>query len=721
MKTIVLSLFFIISTLPLSLWAEEGSINVGQDGKSWVVKSRSSTYKVAVMEDNTVAMCYFGNNSYDDELITSAQGNEVTVRGGFTLQTPMVEVIFSDGVRDIELIYDRYEIIDLDGYPTLAIYQKDRYYPLSVVSYIKVIGDYDMMEKWVEVTNNSTSQGDDILIENLQSATFFLEKNQYELHHLSGEWTAEYKPYKTLLTQGVKTIQNKGFYSFGSSSFVIRPYGEQSDTEGEAWYGSLYYSGNWRVDFEKFASGSVQVTGGINFWDENYLLRPSKSFTSPKMLIGYTKEGSDGVATNLSSFTRDKLLNPSNREKVRPVLYNSWYATAFDVNEQQQLALAQRAKSLGVEVFVIDDGWFKGRVNDNAGLGDWTPDRIKFPNGLESMISKVNELGLDFGLWIEPEMVNPNSDLYREHPDWAIHYPNRTRELRRNQMVLNLAREDVYQYLYNSMSTLLRENNIKYIKWDMNRPLSNVGYLDAPEGESRSLRILYVENLYRLYKTLRAEFPDVWFECCAGGGGRVDLAMLSLADFTWASDNTDPVDRIFIQHSYLSSFPAMSMISWVTHEDHHHQNHSLEFKFDVAMAGVLGVGYDITQWSDEQMDIARAKIAEYKRYRPIVHHGDHYRLVSPYQENRSAVQYIDKESGESVIFLYNLAEYPVNSVKETLNSPKIKLRGLDVDAKYRFEGDDIAYSGRMLMDIGYDFGLRGAYKSGIYRVVKVAE
>jgi alpha-galactosidase len=342
--------------------------------------------------------------------------------------------------------------------------------------------------------------------------------------------------------------------------------------------------------------------------------------------------------------------------KVRPVIYNSWYATTFNVNEKDQMALATIAKSLGVETFVIDDGWFKGRVNDKGGLGDWTVDLHKFPNGLNPMIKKINGMGLDFGLWVELEMVNPNSDLYRSHPDWVLNFPNRTRHESRNQLILNLAREDVYNYLHTSLFDLLKQHNIKYLKWDMNRALSEPGWPSAPTEMQREVRIRYVQNLYRLMDEIRKQFPDVWLENCSSGGGRVDLGMLSRTDVAWASDNTDPIDRLFIQYSYLGFFPANTMISWTTYEDAHDQQPSLAYKFDVAMSGVLGVGYDIIKWTNEEKALATEKIAKYKQIRPLIHNGILHRLISPYEHNRCALQFVSKDRKEAVLCLYNLNE-----------------------------------------------------------------
>lgn len=693
------------------------TIQVGANNQSWVLQTKSAVYHLAVGRNGLVEMYYFGGDGYQPELSHQALGPEVTVRGGFSEKTPMLEAVFDDHVRSLELQFIRAEQRDIEGYPSLIVYQKDKYYPLSVIEYIRVLPEYDLLEKWIEIENIGKKKS--LLIENAQSGTFFISRGNYELTHLSGAWGSEFLPNKTLLTQGVKTLQVKDFRSFGSSFFTLNEAGCGSETQGRYWYGSLQYSGNWRVDFEKYASGEVQVTSGVNYWDQSVTLKAGQSMVTPKFVIGYTEGGMESVSLNLASYTRDQIIHPNYRKMVRPVLYNSWYATTFDVNEQHQLELAKIAKEIGVEVFVIDDGWFKGRVSDKAGLGDWTVDKKKFPNGLKSLLDKVNAMGLEFGIWIEPEMVNPNSDLYRSHPDWVLHYPNRTLHEGRNQLVLNLAREDVYQYLYKSFSALLRENNIRYIKWDMNRPLADPGFPACEVEDQRAVRIKYVDNLYRLLTALRTEFPDVWFENCASGGGRIDLGIMQLTDCNWVSDNTDPIDRTLIQYSYLNAFPANTMISWVTQEDWHRQHPSLEFKFDVAMSGVLGIGYDITKWNDEEKELARKKIAQFKSIRETVHRGNLYRLVSPFETNRSVLQYVNESGSESVVFVYNLAEYLENAVSKTAASPIVRLRGLQETAKYRVEGSETVYTGKMLMNVGVDFSLRGAYKSRIIRLIRV--
>ena len=713
----------LITTLPLV--AQNKAIVVGDDGKSWDIITHSSGYHIEVSSNNEVqAICYGnqlnlekpGRNLVAETRQLNRSGRtlvaEIPVRGGYLTAMPVLEAVFPDGVRDIELEYKSSEITTVEGYPALKIIQRDKYYPLEVISWIRVLPEYDMIEKWIEVAN--TGKKGSIKIENLLSGSVSLPKNAYELTHYSGIWGYEFVQQITKLTQGTKTLQVRDFKSYGSSSFMVRPEGEYDKYTGKVWFGSLSYSGNWRIDFDKSFAGNVQITGGMNFWDQEVNLKPGQKTITPRMLFGYTENGAEGVTMSLVSYAREKLLPASHRDKLRPVLYNSWYATTFDVNEEQQLALAKVAKGLGVEMFVIDDGWFKGRVDDKAGLGDWTADKNKFPNGLKPMIDKINAMGLDFGIWIEPEMVNPNSDLYRAHPDWVFHFPNRQRHERRNQLILNLAREDVYQYLYKCFNDLLKENNIKFIKWDMNKMMTDPGWMSAPSDEQRAVRIKYVENLYRLVETLRKEFPDVWFENCSSGGGRVDLAMMSRFDFNWVSDNTDPVDRIFMHDSYLTLFPANTMISWLTEGSWHQQDLPLEYKFDVSMAGVLGVGYDITKWDDHQKKIATEKIAQYKSIRETVQKGNVYRIVSPYEGNRSILQYTDKNQKKAVVFVYQMAEYPNHTIDETQRTPLVKLRGLLSEAQYRIEGFSDTFSGKYLMDVGIEFPLKGAYKSKIY-------
>ena len=677
--------------------------------RDWALETETMTYRLGIRGERLNSF-YYGPRIEVDES-ESAYWNEypeVPVRGVGAWNNPVVEAVFNDNVRDLDLKYSS-SILQKEGnYDVLRIELKDAYYPLSVWACYRVLPEYNLIEKWVEVRN--TGKRGDILIENLQSGSLWLPASWYELTHLAGYMGNEFHPQTTLITQGVNTIQSRDFKSFCSSYFAIRPKGERDEFYGDVWFGQLLYSGAWKVDFERLSDGALQIVGGIRFWDSWLNLEPGESFVTPKLCFGYTQNGSSGVSQTFATYTREVLQHGS---KQRPVIYNGWYATGFDINEQQQLAVAKVAKEIGVEVFVIDDGWFKGRVNDRGGLGDWTVDKNKFPNGLNPLIKQINDMGMDFGIWVEPEMVNPNSDLYRAHPDWILHFPNRPITLGRNAAMLNLAREDVYQYLYNSLSSLLREHNIKYLKWDMNKPLAESGWPSAPKKKQREARIRYVENLYRLIDTLRKEFPHVLFEICASGGGRVDLGMLSRMDIVWPSDNIDPLDRIRIQYGYLSAFPANSMVSWTGDANRHFIKYPLEFHFDVAMSGVLGIGNDITKWGDSELKIAKDKIALYKEIRSLISTGTLYRLVSPFDSERAVLEYVSVDQQEAVLFCYNISEKVVGA---NYGKDRICFRGLKRDCIYQIVGSEQKYSGDYLMEIGIPYTLKGICKSQIIHV-----
>jgi alpha-galactosidase len=347
------------------------------------------------------------------------------------------------------------------------------------------------------------------------------------------------------------------------------------------------------------------------------------AFLTPGSYAGYTSEGFGGASRRLHDFIRDLL---PHRHTIHQVLYNSWEATEFAVDEESQIRLAELAAAMGIELFVMDDDWFHGRNDDTAGLGDWWPDARKFPNGLQPLIGCVNELGRDFGLWIEPEMVNPNSELYRAHPDWVIHFPTRVRTTGRNQLILNFARADVQQYIIDHIDRLLAAHTIAFIKWDMNRNVSEAGWPDAI-GEARELWVRYVQGLYHVWGTLRERHPHIIWQSCSGGGGRADLGILRLADQIWISDNTEPTARLAIQEGFLHIFPANTMEAWGTDMGTNYV--SLAFRFHVSMCGTLGVGGHLQRWTAAMHAEAARWIALYKEVRHIIQFGDLYRLRSP--------------------------------------------------------------------------------------------
>jgi alpha-galactosidase len=398
---------------------------------------------------------------------------------------------------------------------------------------------------------------------------------------------------------------------------------------------------------------------------------------------------------------------------VRPVLYNSWEATEFNVSEAGQKELADKAAKVGVELFVVDDGWFGKRNNDKAGLGDWVVNPQKFPNGLNGLIEYVNHLGMDFGLWVEPEMVNPDSDLYRAHPDWVMNFPGRPRSELRNQLVLNLARDDVKEYILGVLDKLASEYNIRYFKWDMNRTFSEPGWPEVSPSDQPELWVKYVWNLYDLIDRLRAKHPKLEIESCSGGGGRIDLEMLRRVEEFWTSDNTEAFDRLRIQEGFSQAYAAKFMSAWVTDVPNmNNRSTPLEYRFLVAMQGALGIGANLNKWSQDDFALASRMVTLDKTVRNTVQDGDLYRLMSPRTSDMTANEYVSKDGKEGVLFAFR------HSQQYSTPAPAIALRGLDAHAVYRLESingklvdKQPELSGAYLMQTGVSLDLRDDYDS----------
>ena len=443
-----------------------------------------------------------------------------------------------------------------------------------------------------------------------------------------------------------------------------------SEDHGDVWFGALAWSGSWRITVEQDQLDAIRVTGGFNPFDFGYVLHPGESLETPVFYGGYSAHGLGGASRLLHHFELRHILplqasggpdtaappaTPPTTPKVRPVVYNSWEATTFNVTAAGQMALAEKAAALGIDRFVMDDGWFGQRKSDNAGLGDWYPNKQKFPDGLKPLIDKVHSLGMDFGLWVEPEMVNPDSDLYRAHPDWVLNFPDRPRLEQRQQLVLNLARPDVKAYILGFLDKLLNENDIAFLKWDYNRNWSEPGWDQLPPTEQKRVYVEYPRNLYWILAELRRRHPKIEIEDCSGGGGRVDLGILKYADEVWISDNTDPFDRLAMQDGFSYAYTPQVMMAWVTASPHwlNKRTTSLEYRLLSSMQGSLGIGDDIGKWTPEETATAKRLIAAYKQVQPTIVQGDLYRLISPRNGSEfSATQTVSADKSQSVVFTF---------------------------------------------------------------------
>jgi alpha-galactosidase len=405
------------------------------------------------------------------------------------------------------------------------------------------------------------------------------------------------------------------------------------------------------------------------------------------------------------------------------VVYNSWEATEFRVNEAGQMALAEKAAALGIDRFVMDDGWFGQRKDDHAGLGDWYVNQEKFPHGLKPLIDKVHALGMDFGLWVEPEMVNPDSDLYRKHPEWVLNFKGRPETQQRNQLVLNLARPDVHAYILGFLDKLLTENDIAFLKWDYNRNWSEPGWDQVPLAEQKQVYVEYTKNLYAILAELRQRHPKVEIESCSGGGGRVDLGILKYVDEVWPSDNTDPFDRLTQQNGFTYAYAPQIMMAWVTDSPHWLNNRttSLQYRMLSSMQGSLGIGANIEKWTPDETSAAKRLIAAYKDVQSTIVQGDLYRLISPLNGSEfSATETVKADKSQGVVFAF------IHSTQEGRGFPTLKLKGLNAAAEYKLTsiegsaraGTPMIASGAWWMNHGLEMDeeFKGDFQAAAFRL-----
>jgi alpha-galactosidase len=693
-------------------------IHVADSG--WVLETRTSGYAFGLNGGGLLAHRYWGARlprvgdyppAPDPDFWASFESpaqrtpEEYPGHGGIKFIDPCLKVTFADGVRDVVLRFDGYDIREGET-PEVRIDLHDHDHPLRVTLHYRIHPEYDLIERWATVTNDGDTP---VRLRRVWSAQWHLPPGvNYRLTHVTGRWLDEMHVRRELLMHGLKVLESRRLTtSHQHNPWFAVDTGTAGEDAGDVWFGLLEWSGNWKLSAEVTEYQSTRVSLGINDWDFAWRVDEGQSFTTPSSFGGFTTAGFGGMSRRLHDFIRDCVL-PHGRTPHQ-VLYNSWEATSFDVDEPSQVQLAELAAAIGVELFVVDDGWFHGRTTDNAGLGDWWADERKFPNGLNPLIDRVNAMGMDFGLWVEPEMVNPNSELYRAHPEWVIHFPGRARTEARNQLVLNVGRPDVQTYLIDLLDRLLTDHKIAFVKWDMNRNVSEPGWPEA-EGEARELWVRYVQGLYHVLGTLRERHPDVIFQSCSGGGGRADLGMLRFADQIWVSDNTEATARLAIQEGFSQIYPANTMEAWVTDMNPDHL--SLAFRFHVSMCGVLGIGGHLAHWTpDERVEAARW-IALYKEIRSVVQYGDHYRLGSPQAQAHSAVLYVSKDRSEGVLFTFRTHLAPPAQV------PPIRLRGLDPEVVYIIDGIADARSGTAWMHVGLHLDL-GNFESAVRRIRRV--
>ena len=557
---------------------------------------------------------------------------------------------------------------------------------MTVVLFYTVFEKYDVITRSVKVINNGECPFE---INKIASASIDFSDSSLEMLHLPGQWARERHIERVKLPHGITTFDSKG----GASGHKDNPFVAfcsplATETSGDVYAMNPVYSGNFETTAELDPFNTLRASVGINSFGFSYKLDPGDEFFAPEAVLTYSSNGFGGMSRNLHDFYRDRMCRGKYKYAKRPVLINNWEATYFDFDEEKLLKIAKKAKDTGVDLFVLDDGWFGKRNDDSSSLGDWYCNKKKLPSGLDGFGKKLNAMGLKFGVWFEPEMISPDSDLYRAHPDWCIRTNGRKPHLGRNQLVLDLTRKEVCDHIVNVISKNLTSAPISYVKWDMNRYLT-----DVPSGDFAHR---YMLGLYSVLERITEKFPDVLFEGCAGGGGRFDPAMLCYFPQIWCSDNTDAEERLYIQYGTSLAYPVCTMGAHVSASPNHQLGRSTPFEMrgNVAMLGQFGYELDLLTLSDSELDFAKEQIRFYKAHQDTIQYGDLYRILSPYDGNICAWQFISKDKKEVIVFAFNITG-------KATNLPKlIKLQGLDGDMQYKDAALKKTYSGEYLMRYG---------------------
>ncbi|WP_039764141.1 alpha-galactosidase [Caldicellulosiruptor sp. F32] len=634
---------------------------------------------------------------------------EYPAYGNSDFRHPAYQVQQEDGSRITNLVYKTHRIYDgkpkLEGLPATYVESPDEAQTLEIELYDDLIGlkvtliytafrDFDAITRSVRFENLGKQK---LKILRAMSACVDFPEGDFELLHLWGSWARERYIERTPLIHGTQVIESaRGESSHQHNPFIALLSKDATEKHGDVYGFSLVYSGNFAAIVEKDQYNMLRVTMGINPFEFTWVLKPGESFQTPEVVMVYSQEGLGGMSRTYHKLYRKRLCRGVYRDKRRPILINSWEATYFNFDEEKLLSLAKEAKDLGIELFVLDDGWFGKRDDDTSSLGDWFVDRRKLPNGLDGLGKKLNEMGLKFGLWFEPEMVSPDSELYRKHPDWCIQVRGRTLTQCRNQYVLDITREDVRKEILRMMKEILKAAPIEYIKWDMNRPLTEMGSLELPPERQKEVFHRYVLGLYQMMEELTTEFPNILFEGCSGGGGRFDPGILYYMPQIWTSDDTDAIERLKIQFGTSIVYPASTMGAHVSIVPNHQVGRITPMKTRgiVALSGCFGYELDLTKLSCEDKEEIKRQIELYKRIWHIVFEGDLYRLISPFEGNSAAWMYVTEDKKEAVVFYVEILRQPNPPIK------RLKLDGLDPSKSYLIEGEQKTRFGDELMNIG---------------------
>lgn len=700
------------------------------------IKTKSNALVLQLTPKKEVNTIYFGEklaNDFDYVKIQSQfrQGidysgiynSAYTPSGSKNLLEPAIAVTHADGNTSLDLVYVSHKITAIsEGVSQTEIILKDSVYPVEVHLFIQAYFDTDVIEQWATIEHGEKGS---ITLNKYASANLYLKGYQeFWLNQYHGEWAKEMRPEETKITHGIKVLDSKlGSRAnlFQPSVFMVSLDKPATEDQGKVLLAGLEWSGNFRTDLELDPLDNLRIISGINNAAAAYKLAKNEVFTTPKFWYTLSAEGKGKASRNLHDWSRVyKILDGKGS---RMTLLNNWEATYFKFDEDKLKVLIADSKKLGVDMFLLDDGWFGNshpRNNDDAGLGDWEVNKKKLPNGISALVKAAKDNQVKFGIWIEPEMVNPASDLYKKHPEWVIKQPGRAEHYFRNQLVLDLANPKVQDFVYGIVDNLFTENpELAYIKWDCNAVIYNA-YSSALKDKQANFYTDYVKGLYKVLERIRAKYPTVPMMLCSGGGGRVDYAALKYFTEFWPSDNTDPLERVFIQWEYSYFYPALTVSAHVT--DWGRQ--PLKYRTDVAMMGRLGFDIVVKDLNEKDLAFSQQAIKNYEALSNTIWQGDQYRLQSPWNNEAASVLFVNKKGNEAVLF-----NYLVNSRYDAGTHLPIKLKGLEAGQNYKVEEINLypgknavvqtaVYSGDFLMQIGINPNVSASNPSVILKITK---
>ncbi|MDF2922650.1 MAG: alpha-galactosidase [Paenibacillaceae bacterium] len=719
--------------------------------KQFHLQTRNTSYVMGIIHDVYPAHIYWGKKIRSSDLselivmkdrafspnVTPDNRNlgldtlpqEYPGYGSGDFRAPAYQAELANGTTVTELCYVRHRIIPgkpaLEGLPavyveteaeaeTLEIVLEDAVAGLQAVLTYTVLDELDVITRSARLINTGNSP---LKLNRALSVSLDFDHDRFELLQLSGAWARERHVVRRPLVYGQQGMESRrGASSHQHNPFLALLSPQTGEEHGEAFGVNLVYSGNFCAQAEVDQFRTTRLTMGINPFGFRWLLAPGESFQTPEAVLVYSDKGIGGMSRIYHKLYRTRLARGLYRDEPRPVLINNWEATYFDFNAEKIESIAQAGKELGIELFVLDDGWFGKRDDDTTSLGDWFVDKKKLPGGIKDLAERVNKLGLQFGLWFEPEMISPVSELYEAHPDWCLHVPDKRRSQGRNQLILDLSRAEVCDYIIQAVGDVLRNAPITYVKWDMNRHMTEVGSACLPPERQAETAHRYMLGLYRVMEEITTAFPHVLFESCSGGGGRFDPGILHYMPQTWTSDNTDAVERLKIQYGTSIVYPASAMGSHVSAVPNHqvHRMTPLTMRGDVAMSGNFGYELDLTKFTEEEKEVVKAQVAFYKEIRSLVQQGEMYRLKSPFEGNDTAWMFVSQDRTEALAGYFQVLTEPNGA------TARLRLQGLDPERNYVLRETGAVYGGDRLMNAGIQLPyLNSDFQSKLYHFTAV--